>query len=82
MFSILVGVNSFIHQQTPSSLLPHNHRQLARRYLQQPKQKHGAGAVVDLWAHMKSLTLETVTQASFSLPLGLMDEAAAADRWV
>lgn len=40
------------------------------------------GAVVDLWANMKSLTLETVTQASFSLPLGLMDEAAAANRSV
>lgn len=38
--------------------------------------------MVDLWANMKSLTLETVTQASFSLPLGLMDEAAAAKRSV
>jgi hypothetical protein len=38
--------------------------------------------VIDLWASMKSLTLETVTQASFSLPLGLLDEASAKDRSV
>lgn len=37
---------------------------------------------MDLWANMKSLTLETVTQASFSLPLGLLDEQAAAGRSV
>lgn len=59
----------------PSFVPTQNDRQLARNYAQQ-----GPDAVVDLFLTMKALTLETVTQASFSLPLGLLDEAAVVDR--
>lgn len=34
----------------------------------------GPGTVVDVHSDMRRLTLEAVTQASFSLPLGLLSE--------